>query len=242
MIGGAFRRIRQLIRRITLLSSRRADAEWVILCSREQFEPLRTDPAFHRLIDLARHVNALRLGQAALFVHGDDDDSPSASRQRSATFLYHAGILFEALDLIPQLRTHFGDLDFWESTFGVFGDDQAIAGLRAKGTDLQKLRNHASFHVLPIVAQRSLARLEMDEYVFASGRGRTVGDIYYNLADTVPIHYVVGAPREREKFLAEFERMATEVRDLVLKFLEAADRFIPRVLRRYGFKRRNESR
>jgi hypothetical protein len=215
------------------------EGEWEILCSREQFEPLRDDEAFHRLIDLARHVNAIRFGQAALSLHRESEDSPSASRQRSATFLYHAGIIYEALGLIPKLRQHYGTLDFWEETFGVFGDDGAIAAIRAKGTDLQKLRNHASFHVLPMVAEKSLARLEMDEYVFASARGRTVGDIYYNLADTVPIHYVIGAPRERDRFMAEFERMATEIRDLVLKFLEAADRFIPRVLRQYGFKRRD---
>jgi hypothetical protein len=211
------------------------DDVWKVVCREEDLGRLRTDKGFHRLLDLARHVNALRLGQVAL-VEAGDDDTPSAARQRSATFLYHAGILYEALALIPELRKHFGERREWADTFAAFGDDATIQSLRSRGRDLHTLRNHTAYHMLPIVAEQSLARLKMDEYVFATGVGKQVGQIYYNLADTVAVHYAIGSPPERDQFMREFERIAVHVRDVALQFLDAADRFIPRMLKAYEFR------
>ena len=100
---------------------------------------------------------------------------------------------------------------------------------------MHTLRNHAAYHMLPIVAEQSLAKLRMDEYVFATGIGKQVGQIYYNLADTVAVHYAIGSPSEHETFMREFERIAVHVRDTALRFLEASDQFIPRMLKSYGF-------
>lgn len=75
--------------------------EWKFYCDPETLERLRDSPAFHRLLDLARHTNALKYGVAAMYADRKSD-TPWAARQRSATFFYHAGILFEAFNLFPS--------------------------------------------------------------------------------------------------------------------------------------------
>jgi hypothetical protein len=207
---------------------------WKIVCDPERFQKLRHDVGFHRLLDLARHSNALRYAIAAVYDVGDAN-TPWAARQRSATFFYHGGILYEALKLIPRLRPHFQHLPGWQSGFGKFGSDEAILKRLRKGGDMHILRNHTSFHVLEMVASQSLKTLTMPEYVFSTGRGKRGGEVYHNLADTVALHYVIGSPREGAQFTKEFKRIAIEMRDLAIEYLAASDRLLGAALPTMGF-------
>lgn len=217
------------------VKKRESGRPWKIACDAETFAALRENEAFHRLLDLARHVNALRYGIAAVAAVGGRD-TPNAARQRSCTFFYHGGILFEAFQLIARLRPHFEHLEAWSNGFAEFGTDEEVRNRLERGGDLHTLRNHTSFHVLHIVAPKSLEALHMDEYVFTSGQGSTSGEVYHFLADTVPLHYVIGAPKDGADFQREFERIATETRDLAIQFIKAAEKLIGPALKEFGFK------
>lgn len=212
---------------------------WKIVCAPATFDKLREAPNLHRILEVGRHVNALRYGMAALAAIAKDD-SPHANRQRSATFFYFGGVLFEAYSLIPILRQHFGHLRAFKTTFGTFGSDEDIRARLARGGDLHTLRNHTSFHVLPMVAGKSLKTLNMLEYVLATGVGKTGIEVYYNLADTVPLHYAVGAPADGVQFRKEFERIAAETRDLAISFVAAGDKLIGAVAHSMGFVMSND--
>jgi hypothetical protein len=212
-----------------------ASSNWHIYCSPDRFEELRGNIAFHRLLDLARHVNALRFAQVAL-VHVGDSDEPSAARQRSSVFFYYGGILYEALQLIPLLREQFGTLEAWVAGFGGFGSDEDVRAMVAQGTDLHRLRNHLAFHVRPMVTTQSLPRLNLPNYDFATGTGRSVGAVYYNLSDTLAIHYLVGSPTDYDEFMRRFVDRASQVRDLALRYMQAADKLIPAALKGLGFR------
>lgn len=212
-------------------------SHWLLDCTRDRFLELITQPGFACLLRLARHVNALRFGQAALN-HAQDDDGPIGLRSRPGAFFYHGGVLFEALQLVPELRVHFAANPHWERSFGRFGTDDEVRALYAQGTDLHRLRNHVGFHVLGIVPERSLPTLNLPDYVLARGIGRSVGKTYYELADTVALHYLLGAPEDFEAFIAAFEKRGAKVTALLVSFLEASDILLPRAFEALGIRPR----
>src|ERR1043166_4516440 len=128
---------------------------WQLYCDNATFDALRSNEAFHRLLDLARHINALRYGISAT-ASAAGDDTPNGDRQRFGTFYYLGGVLFEAVKLVPLLRLHFGASESWHDGFAAYGDDHAIRCRVEQGGDLHRLRNHTSFHFLPMVSQQSL--------------------------------------------------------------------------------------
>lgn len=217
---------------------KRGDDEWIISAPEEVIAPLRTDERFHRILDLARHVNALRYAMSATASVGYRDD-PNAVRQRAGTFFYFAGVLYEAFELVQVLRSHYGNTPLWADSLGVYGSEDEVRSRLARGGDLHTLRNHTAFHVTAQVAPRSLKKLRMPEYTFASGKGRQSGMVYYNLADTVAIHYAVGAPADGDILMPEFLRVAEETRDLALDFIRQSDKLIARCLLAWGFTKKD---
>ena len=210
---------------------------WQLYCDQATFDELRSDEGFHRLLDLARHINALRYAvSATASAHGDD--TPNGDRQRFGTFYYLGGVLFEAVKLVPLLRPHFGDSTSWKLGFATYGDDAEIRRRVEKGGDLHRLRNHTSFHFLPMVSQQSLATLQLDEYTFTSGLGPMNGFVYHNLADAVGMHYLAGSPVDGEAFGAEAERLAVSTRDMALEYVSCGSEIIGEHLLKFGFKRR----
>jgi hypothetical protein len=186
---------------------------------------------------LGRHVNALRFAQAAM-VHAWNDDGPVGHRSRSASLFVYGSVLYEAFDLVPELRRWFEANPHWNRSFGRFGTDEAIREKIQQGSDLHRLRNHVGSHVLPMVPVRSLPRLDLPEYVLARCRGRTVGNMHYELADTMALHYVFDAPATFSQLLEEFDRRGSQLTALMQDFLEAADILIPRAFEAWGFRGR----
>lgn len=209
------------------------DAHWGIECSAERLQVLIREPGFHEVMRLARIVNAMRFGQAALY-HARDDDGPVGIRSRSSGFFFHASILFEGLQLIPELRQMFGTHGDWERSFGTFGSDEDVRALVAQGTLLHRIRNHVGAHVLAIVPERSLPRLDMPRYVLVRAHGPAVGAVHYQLADEMALHYVLERPSSFSELLREFELQGSEVTALLMRFLDAADILIPRALGTWG--------
>ena len=215
----------------------RGAQSWQLVCDQETFDRLRGDQAFHRLLDLARHINGLRYAISAA-ASANGDDTPNGDRQRFGTFYYLGGVLFEAFRLLPQLRPHFENTQSWKEGFAHFGDDNAILSRVKQGGDLHRLRNHTSFHFLPMVSAKSLSKLRLDEYTFTSGFGPQSGFVYHNLADAVGMHYLAGAPSDGTDFGAEAERLAKETRDLALEYVKYGSNLIGQALLSFGFKTR----
>ncbi len=105
----------------------------------------------------------------------------------------------------------------------------------AKGGDLQRIRNHVAYHTATHVAGGSLARLNFDGYVFASGIGRTSGHIYYDLADLVALHHASGTPMPGDPFRAGMVRVMVETRDIAIEFARRADHLLLEAFPDFGF-------
>ena len=209
---------------------------WTIEFNRERLAEFAQDPAFHCLMRLARHVNALRFAQVALVDANEREEGPVSFRARPAAFFYMGSVLYEALQMVPELRSHFERNARWTRSFGRFGRDEDERVLIAKGTDLQRLRNHVGSHVLPMVPERSLPTLDLPDYVLVRGVGKQVGNLYYELADVIALHYLFDAPAAWNTLLHEFEVRGAAVTKVLVDFLEAADILIPRVLEQWKAK------
>jgi hypothetical protein len=212
------------------------DSPWTIEFSRERLAEFAHDQSFHCLMRLARHVNALRFAQVALVHANNEGEVPIAFRARPSAFFYTGSVLYEALSIVPELREHFASNPHWERSFGRFGDDEAVRALTAKGSDLQRLRNHIGYHVLPMVTERSLPTLDLPDYVLVRGVGKQVGNLYYELADVIALHYLFDAPAAFSTLLEEFELRGEAITKLLLDFLAASDILIPRVLEQWKAK------
>ena len=81
-----------------------------------------------------------------------------------------------------------------------------------------------------MVPERSLPTLDLPDYVLVRGIGKEVGNLYYELADVIALHYLFDAPAAWSDLLKEFEARGAAITKVLLDFLEAADILIPRVL------------
>lgn len=205
------------------------NAHWGVECTPERLRELVAEPGFYDIMRLSRIVNAMRFGQAALHF-ARNDDGPIGMRSRSSGFFFHGSMLFEGLQLIPQLRKAFGHQPEWERSFGVFGTDVEVLSLTAQGTVLHRIRNHVGAHVLPIVPERSLPKLDLPRFVLIRAHGPTVAAVHYELADEMALHYVLERPNSFSELLREFEAQGTQVTELLVRFMDAADVLIPHAL------------
>ena len=74
----------------------------VISLARDQFDRIKTDQRFVKIVQLGRIVNALRYTHIAGVAASSEPDS-SARRQRIASFLYVSGVLYEGFGLADVL-------------------------------------------------------------------------------------------------------------------------------------------
>jgi hypothetical protein len=209
-------------------------AEWVLSCDPVRFAELREKSEFALLLRLGRHANALRFCLRALRAELADD-GPVGSRARPAAFFYYSGSLFEAFDLVQELRAVFGSSPHWEASFGRFGSEADVRALIARYSDLHTVRNHVGFHVAAHVPSQSLGRLALPEYVVARGAGSDPSTIFYELADTMAAHYVFGSQAEFAEFEAAFVERGTHITSLFMDFLASTDTLTMGTLRSWGF-------
>ena len=81
--------------------------KWAWVCSQAKFDELRSDKTFVTLIRLARIANALRFCQGAALASAKDFN-PEGRRQRSNSFLFTCGLLFEGFNIVKQSSSHLG--------------------------------------------------------------------------------------------------------------------------------------
>lgn len=197
-----------------------------IFTSKEEFDKLRDDPKFARLLNLARTVNAVYFCFNSLLDYSGDE-TPAGQRQNINGFLFAAGVLHEGFCVADRLEEHFGDRDSYRTGFGTLLADPKIQQLRK--TILKQMRDKFVFHYDKDVAEKTLKSLDLQEYVFASGTGGKRKGTYYNLADEIVINYLLHdvSPDEKDGALREALKSIGEA---LSAFVDCADTLINDVL------------
>ena len=109
--------------------------------ARGEFDRIKKDPRFVRVVQLGRIVNALRYTHIAGATASSEADS-SARRQRIASFLYVSGVLYEGFRLADVLGKDFANSTALREGLGLLKKPDVVA-LR-QGV-LNELRNKAVF-------------------------------------------------------------------------------------------------
>jgi hypothetical protein len=200
--------------------------------SKEDFDNLRSDRQFAKLLNLARAANALYFCYRALLDFSDDSTS-AGQRQHINAFLFSAGVLHEGLIVADTLEKYFGERDSYRNGFGKLLNDESTKQLR--NTILKRMRNKFVFHYDEDVPRKSLKTLNLPSYLFATGLGEKRRGLYYNLADEVVINFLLGDPasKEEERIFREALENITKV---LVGFTDSADMLIADVLSEMNWK------
>lgn len=197
-----------------------------IFTSEENFDALRSDRKFARLLNLARTVNAVYFCFNSLLDYSGDE-TPAGQRQHINAFLFAAGVLHEGFAVAERLEKHFGDRDSYREGFGQLLADSKTQQFRK--TVLKRMRNKFVFHYDKDVAERTLKTLELNEYVFATGTGGKRRGTYYNLADEIVINYLLDdVPADQQDSF--FRDTLKSIGETLSRFVDCADALIGDVL------------
>lgn len=208
----------------------------LISLPRQEFERVKQNPRFVRIVQLARIVNTLRYTHMA-GVRSCLDDDTSGPRQRIASSLYVAGLLYEGFRVVDVLGKDFKTSRAFTSGFALLLKEREIVQLR-QGV-LNDLRNKAVFHSDEDAVRAGLDRIDAEPVVFARSRSGTSGSAHYELADLAVLEYTFGglAATDLDR---ERERITRLIFEVALKFEECADKLIVEVLRDTGWKGEGE--
>ncbi len=160
-----------------------------IYISKEDFDKLRSDRSFVKLLNLARVVNALYFCFNAILDY-TNDVTPAGQRQFYNAFLFSSGALYEGLIVADTLEKHFGDLDSYRNGFGKLLNNGKTKEMRT--TVLERIRNSCVFHFSEGVARKTIKTLDLPSYIFATNIGTKRAGTYYNLADETVINFLLG--------------------------------------------------
>ena len=206
-------------------------SNWFIDLPLEKFAMLRADERFQSILKLCRIVNTLRFSQVAM-TPSRRPNTPSARRQQFSSFFYSAAALYEGLRFTETLGKYFKDLPEFRSGFALLHADTDLMTFRH--TVLEQARNRLVFHLDAEVVETSLAALNVVPITLASGIGETQGESYYDLADVVMMHYLIGRPDNDHELKAALTSVLNKAATIAKRFDEAAENLIARVLKDLG--------
>jgi hypothetical protein len=206
-----------------------------VYISKEDFDKLRSDRSFVKLLVLARVVNALYFCFSALLDY-KNDLTPAGQRQSYNAFLFSSGALYEGLIVADTLEKHFGDRDSYSKGFGKLLKDAKTKEIRS--TILERMRNSCVFHFSEGVARKTIKTLNLQSYIFATNVGRKRSGTYYNLADETVINFLLGDPSSPAEEERKFRSDTQSVTDLLAAFVDSADSLIGEVLAEGSWKMR----
>jgi len=205
--------------------------DWKIVCDSKVFDNLKSQKEFGQVLALARAVTALDY----VLSTWADGETPSSIRRRNNMFIFSCGILYEAFNLLDNMRATFKDNDDFKNGMQPFRTDPIA--LRIRDNHIKFVRHKGVFHFDWDEFKKMLSASPSQDCVFAVGHGDTKGEQYYILADAIVfdilLQWTGGTLTDYEKDAA---RLLTEVRDLSFRFTNEADKFISSCLMGWGFK------
>lgn len=203
------------------------------------FARVRQDPAFHRVLTLARIVNTIRFNEVAIVTCGEIG-TPSATRQSSSATFYLGAILWEALRFADRLGEHFRDSPAFRERMVPLLKDSAVRELRAGLLD--RLRNQAVYHHDDAVIPEGLELVGDGATVLLSAMGGTRRDAYYDLADIAVMQFALGGSPDVNQFAERGTAALNAVVTTALRFASAADYLIKEYAQRTGWRLRSGPR
>jgi hypothetical protein len=212
------------------------DTEWEVFCTSSEFDQVRNNEKFQRIVTLARIVNSIRFIQIAV-TGQKGNDTPSAVRQRIASLFYLAGVLYEGLKFADRLGEIFHQSDAFQKGVAQVLTDKRVKKLRAG--ELELLRNEAVYHHDDHVIAKAIGTMSANEYVFVSAAGKKRGDIYYDLADLAVLQYALGMPESTKAFETAAADLLGRITDVAIRFANASDTLIAITIREFGWRRRS---
>jgi len=198
-----------------------------IRTSKGEFDKLRSDRRFAKLLNLARVVNAIYFCFHSLLEYSGDT-TPAGQRQHLNAFFFSTGALYEGLVVADSLEKYFGDRESYQNGFGKFLNDPATQELRR--TTLKRMRNKFVFHYDEDVAKKLLKLLDLKSYVFATNIGSKRKGTYYNLADEVAINYLVKDSVSKEEEDLTIRQAFKSIGDALSSYVVCADQLLGDVL------------
>ena len=204
---------------------------WRISCPKNNFEKIKSDETFLGLLSLARCVNALRFCQTSL-IDAKDSETPSKARTTINSVLFACSVLYEGFLLIEKIGGTYKDTDSFKNGFGVLLKDRKIRSFREK--TLYKVRNKLVFHFDKAVPKEAIENFNSPVINFASGVGKAAGEMYFDLADELSIHYLLQSEEEDNSDKAlklRYIEILKETTDIMEKFFNSAEILMADVLR-----------
>ncbi|MFH1935736.1 MAG: hypothetical protein ABIN18_29725 [Pseudomonadota bacterium] len=210
------------------------DFAYDISCAKDKFNTLKTDERFLGLLTLARFVNALRFCQKAGI---DSQSTPgrAGERDRINSFFFISSILYEGFILVEKIEKYFKDIDSFKKGFSSLLKDRSVKSFRKLVR--KRIRNKFVFHFDKDVAKESLENLELPEYIFASGIGKSSGEMVFVLAEEIAINYLLQPTQnESDKDLTlRFQEIIEDTADIMRRFDESTENLIAEALPKMGF-------
>lgn len=208
------------------------DTRWKIRIDKETFNKLKADESFWQIIALSRAINALRFVQSVLEPY-HQDNSPAALRVRYNSFFFNCALLYEVSLAVQRFSKHYRELPEFKDMAAVVNTHTAKHLLNS---NLGEIRNKLVFHFDYREVGKQLAKLELDEPIFATGMGDTNKQAYLQLADLCVINAFAGfAASDKAEDTQRLTDLIKRTTDLTLQFMEKADEFILAVLKTNGW-------
>lgn len=151
------------------------------------------------------------------------------------TFLFASSVLYEGFLLVEKLGKYYNKLDSFKNGFGKLLRDKKIQTLR--NTVLKRARNKFVFHFDKDVAKESLSNFDVPVINFASGVGKSSGEMYFVLADELSINYFL-QPKKNESdnsLKKRFIQILEDTTAIMGTFSESAEVLMADVLEKKGF-------
>ncbi|SRR6266700_318258 len=209
---------------------------WKIKIDKSRFDTLKSEERFCQLVALSRAVNAMRFVPSVLEAHREDDGSPKASRTKFNSFFFTYSLLYEALLLVQRLPKNFHQRPEFLPLQQMLKDKTATA---LKDSNLNPLRNKLVFHFDEVEVKSQLAKNAFTP-VFAIGEGDTNADVYLEIADACTLGTFSGLRLSEPNAKEQFSELAKRVTDLAIRFMDAADDFINKMLLSDGWELEEE--
>lgn len=209
-----------------------------IFMSEEEFNKLRSDFRFARILTLARVCNALEFCFTTARDYSEDRTT-KGSRQMINSLMFSMGVLYEGFKVVDNLEKHFGDKNSFKKGFGKLLNDKEVKDLREK--HLRNARDTFIFHYdNKVFSSTILETLDLPEYVFATMQSPKYDGIYFNLADSIPFNYLTKDAQAKDKInvIIYYHGMLGKI---IHKYKESANFLIKDVLEEKGWQIREKS-
>ncbi len=208
------------------------DINGVICIKRNVFAKLRSNEDFADMVRVGRLLNVLaHMTDAVDKAPTIDSKNPLTLRRFTRDMFNIAGYVYEGFELISTLYPKHFKEDYFAKFESLHSDPEKPQKRRL----MSLMRNAGAFHLDSDnkSTKKALSKLNLNKIDFVSGGDGTFGALYFHLADTLDINYVIDEVKQSEEDERDvYLRMGKLSADLLVEFMYGADDFVGGVARK----------